>query len=302
MAQQFLLRGESLEDASRQAAELYGPEARIVRAERVLDGGLGGFLGRRHIEVTVHVPDDGERAVVAVEPAVPHALAGRAGIAALLEDADRAEEALHAAPPAAAISTQAVGFEELLERLGSEVVLEPRVPTLLAAPGDLVLVAGLGDAAFGVARGMAADGSRRELYSCGAEPIPGVADPGSLRIGSLRLAGLPLGGLRDATAARARGVETETAAVVACSLGSLADGLPQLGLAAALRADQVWLVVDARHKADETAEWVEAVCGELPVDALAVVGAGETATAHTVNSLGIPVGWVDGTRAPRTVL
>ena len=92
MAQQFLLRGTTLEDASRQASELYGPAARIVRAERVLDGGLGGFLGRRHVEVTVHIPDDGEPAVVAVEPAGPHVLTGRAGIAALLDDADRAED------------------------------------------------------------------------------------------------------------------------------------------------------------------------------------------------------------------
>ncbi|NUP74394.1 MAG: hypothetical protein HOQ07_07075 [Sinomonas sp.] len=281
---------------SRQAAELYGPEARIVRAERELDGGLGGFLGRRHIEVTVHVPDDGDRAVVAVEPAVPHVLAGRAAIAALLDEADLIEDALRptAEPP---LSTEAVGFDELLERLRGEMILEARIPALLSAPGDLVLVAGLGEAAFGVARSMAADGSRWELRSAGPESLPGLADFGHPRLGSA-----PLGVLRDATAARARGVETETAVVVACDLGPVADGLPHLGLAAGLCADQVWLVVDARHKPDETAEWVSAVKSQVPVDALAVLGARETRTAHSVNELGIPVGWVDGSPAPRTVL
>ncbi|WP_422934637.1 hypothetical protein [Sinomonas sp. P47F7] len=339
MAQQFLLRGTTLEDASRQAAELYGPEARIVRAERVLDGGIGGFLGRRHVEVTVHVPGDGEPAVVAVEPAIPHVLAGRAGIAALLDDADRAEDSLRAAggPSGSAaastavrqavsravspeaVSTQAVGFDELLERLRSEVVLEERVPVPLSAPGDLILVAGLGDTASGVARDMARDGSRWELYDAspdlggadvgdaGSEGLPAGSlspglSPGSLRLGSLRLGGVLLGSRRDAMAARARGVETETAVVVACSLGSVADGLPFLGLAASLGADQVWFVADARHKPEETADWVAAARAHLPVDALAVVGARETRTARSINGLGIPVGWVDGSPAPRTVL
>ncbi|WP_415855486.1 hypothetical protein [Sinomonas sp. G460-2] len=342
MAQQFLLRGTTLEDASRQAAELYGPEVRIVRAERVLDGGIGGFLGRRHVEVTVHVPDDGEPAVVAVEPAIPHVLAGRAGIAALLDDADRTEDSLRAAgrPSGSAaasaastavrqtvsravspeaVSTQAVGFDELLERLRSEVVLDERVPVPLSAPGDLVLVAGLGDTASCVARDMARDGSRWELYDAsldlGSADVgdsdsegqpqgslsPGLS-PGSLRLGSLRLGGASLRSRRDAMAARARGVETETAVVVACSLGSVADGLPFLGLAASLGADQVWLVADARHKPEETADWVAAARAHLPVDALAVVGARETRTAHSINGLGIPVGWVDGSPAPRTVL
>lgn len=420
MAQQFLLRGTTLEDASRQASELYGPAARIVRAERVLDGGLGGFLGRRHVEVTVHIPDDGEPAVVAVEPAGPHVLTGRAGIAALLDDADRAEDefladasplaspygpmawpaaggspggpaggpagaawgdadpdtdpgagsgvgsrarwaaaaptaagspvvgpavadstaAGSARPEQAPVSTQAMGFDELLERLRSEVVLETRVPDVLSAPGDLVLVAGLGDTAFDVARDMARDGSRWELWSAnadgaaadssalpseGAESLrrahagtalgaaragdsgldglrPGDERLEGLRFGRRRLGGAPLGNRRDAEAARARGVETETAAVVACSLGSAVDGLPLVGLARELGADQVWLVVDARHKADETADWVAVACAQLPVDALAVVGARETRSASSINSLGIPVGWVDGSPAPRTVL
>jgi hypothetical protein len=121
--------------------------------------------------------------------------------------------------------------------------------------------------------------------------------------GAVGLADRPhLTGRWDAVAARAAAVEEGTAALVACSLGRVADGLPHLEAAAELAADQVWLVVDARHKAEDTAEWADRVRGTLPVDALAVLGAGETRTAHTVNRLGIPLGWVDGSPAPRTVL
>ncbi|MGT2463336.1 hypothetical protein [Sinomonas atrocyanea] len=313
MAQQFQLRGASLEDLTREAAETYGAAARIVRAERVLDGGLGGFLGRRHIEVTVLVPDDDEP-VVALAPAVPHALTARTGIAALLEEAETAEDALHTAdrprggrprggpaegpadgPPLRAVSTEATDFEALLQRLRREVDAGD-VPAPLCAPGDLVLVLGVGGAARFVAESMAKhaesaehprQGARWELYGAGA----------------VVLADRPhLAGRWDAVTARAAAVEAGRAALVACSLGPVADGLPHLEGAAELAADQVWLVVDARHKPEDTADWTDRVRGALPVDALAVLGAGETRTAHTVNRLGLPLGWVDGSPAPRTVL
>lgn len=313
MAQQFQLRGASLEDLTREAAETYGAAARIVRAERVLDGGLGGFLGRRHIEVTVLVPDDDDP-VVTLAPAVPHALTARTGIAALLQEAESAEDALHTADrpttgrsgggpaegpvdgaPPRAVSTEATDFEALLQRLRREVDAGD-VPAPLSAPGDLVLVLGVGGAAGAVAQSMAEHAglaehprqeARWELYGAGA----------------VVLADRPhLAGRWDAVTARAAAVEAGRAALVACSLGTVADGLPHLEGAAELAADQVWLVVDARHKPEDTADWADRVRGTLPVDALAVLGAGETRTAHTVNRLGIPLGWVDGSPAPRTVL
>jgi hypothetical protein len=298
LPQQYLLRGRSLDELAREATELYGADARIVRAERVLDAGLPGFLGRRHLEVTVQVPDPAARELVPAAPAV-HVLGRRAGIAALLESADSTEDDVNAAieeragPPVSqqAVSTESPGFAEILSRLGDEVRADP-VPAPLSAPGDLVLVLGLENSADSVIRSMGEAPPREgtggwELYSAGAIGLPDRPH---------------LAGWWDAVRARALAVEAGTAILAAGALGSPAAGLPNLRAAAALGADQVWLVVDARHKPDETREWVESVRRTIGVDALAVIGAGDTRSVHTVNRLAIPVGWVDGSPAPRTVL
>lgn len=296
-------------DLAREAAQTYGATARIVRAERVLDGGLGGFLGRRHIEVTVHVPDEDEPAVVAVAPDVPHVLDARAGIAALLEEAESAEDALQfgAAPRAAregagrSVSTEATDFDALLHRLRREVDAGA-VPAPLASPGDLVLVLGLEGTAGIVVRSFAEHPLPAEHALAAEHPGP-EARWQLFGAGAVGLDDRPyLAGRWDATAARALAVEDARAALVACSLGTVAAGLPHLEAAAELGADQVWLVVDARHKPEDTAQWADRVRSTLAIDALAVLGAGETRTAHTVNRLGIPLGWVDGSPAPRTVL
>ncbi|HKU11292.1 MAG TPA: hypothetical protein VJQ61_08695 [Sinomonas sp.] len=280
---------------TRQAVDLYGPEARIVSADSVLDPGLGGLLGRRHVEATVMVPTPIVRLAPMVDPAGPHTLGARAGIAALLDDADTAEDRIHAFQTAAPgarpsgppVSTEAEDFDALLERLRSQMdAPEERVPVLLDGPGDLVLVLGTSDTAFAVVQSMAARLPEAfSLTSAGElSEWPHLED------------------VRDATAARAEGVESGTTVLAALGLRAFDRLGPQLGRAAALRADQVWLAVDARHKAEETAEWVEAAKARLTVSALAVVGARETRTPETVNTLGIPLGWVDGSHAPRTVL
>ena len=343
MAQQFLLEGRSLDELAREATHLYGDGARIVRAERVLDAGLAGFLGRRHLEVTVEVPDSRVPRVVPIQPAL-HVLGDRAGILALLDSADRAEDDVNAdvtdaaadvtgdaagdvgsgaftreadtdAPPATAtaagaaptantapasgdpVSTESAGLSDLLARLGDDRDRTrrdtERVPVLLSAPGDLVLVVGLDDTARHVADTMvdasaAADGHVGHVLH-GA----GDTDPRGTSY---------LAGRWDAARARALAVESGTTVLVACGLGPTSAGLPHLEAAAALGADQVWLVVDARHKPDDTNAWVDHVLASVEVDALAVVGAGESRSAHTVNDLGVPVGWKDGEPAPRTVL
>ncbi|MGN6406567.1 hypothetical protein [Sinomonas sp.] len=280
-----MLKGSGLDALTREAAALYGPEARIVRAERVLERGLAGLLGRRHVEATVLVPEPGLAA-----PVVPHSLAGRAGIAALLDDADRAEDALHTSE----VSTQGERFDVLLERLRGEFDAppEPHVPSVLDGVGDFVLVAGFGGAVLAVVRSMGAHDPGRWARATAGDL---VADWPHLET--------PL----DALSARADAVERDVPLLVAFTVGPLDALDASLAAAAALRADQVWLVVDARHKPEETAEWVEASsscfrAAGLAVNALAVVGAAETRSPHTVNALGLPVGWVDGSPAPRTVL
>jgi hypothetical protein len=298
LAQQYLLSGSSLEQLSRQAAEQYGADARIVRAERVLDAGLAGFLGRRHLEVTVQVPDgdDGPRRSAA--PAL-HVLAGRSGIAALLESADSAEEdanrtmgrAADLPPVTEVVSTQSGIFSDLLARLGEDVRPVP-VPAPLCGPGNLVLVMGLEETARSVTRSMAelshgAGTARSLLYTAGGVGFPDRPH---------------LHGWLDVARAREHAAEQGSAILAACALGSVREGLPHLDGAPLLGADQVWVVVDARHKPDETQEWVDQVRVRMRVDALAVVGAGETRSAASVNELRIPLGWVDGRPAPRTVL
>ncbi|MDQ4504130.1 hypothetical protein [Sinomonas sp. ASV322] len=364
MPQQYRLSGGSLEAVARTASELYGPKARIVSAERVLDPGFGGLLGRRHVEAMVLVPDDhgGQHAPDGdggrLEPpssapsSGPHTfLAARGGIAALLEEAERAEDVLQSetAEPAdgrpaddrpadaqraearradpwsadvgpaesrravagpaespravpgraagqAAVSTQTEGFDVVLARLREETsVVDEPVPALLGEPGDLVLVLGPSPAVFDVASSMARSAPQWVCAAVGPAVGPAVASGAAPDWPALT-------GPRDATAARARAVEAGVAVLAVGTLTPLEPITAQLREALALHPDQVWLAIDARHKPDETADWVDAVAERLPVDALAVVGARETRTAYTVNGLGIPVGWVDGHAAPRTVL
>jgi hypothetical protein len=53
-----LLEGPEIEPLLEQIREEYGPSARIVSADKVRNGGLGGFFTRQHYEVAVEVADD----------------------------------------------------------------------------------------------------------------------------------------------------------------------------------------------------------------------------------------------------
>lgn len=50
------LRGSSLEELRNRMLAEHGEHARMVEAEKVTVGGVGGFLARRHYEVTVQLP------------------------------------------------------------------------------------------------------------------------------------------------------------------------------------------------------------------------------------------------------
>jgi flagellar biosynthesis GTPase FlhF len=49
-------RGETLEDALRQVREELGPEAIVVKQREGIIGGVGGFFGKRCVEIEVEVP------------------------------------------------------------------------------------------------------------------------------------------------------------------------------------------------------------------------------------------------------
>src|SRR3954454_15164149 len=70
-----------------------GPTARIVRAERIRSGGLGGFFARERYEITVDVPPEPMAKPRATLRSVP-----AAGMAALLAAADEADAGLDGSP------------------------------------------------------------------------------------------------------------------------------------------------------------------------------------------------------------
>ncbi|ACL40932.1 hypothetical protein Achl_2971 [Pseudarthrobacter chlorophenolicus A6] len=245
-----------------------------------------------------------------------HPVLRRTAIAALLEEADASERLLHtprpgvsagpALPPVNSpaaredtavtpVSTAGADFAGLLAQLGSEygqlppaVVRsndEPRAPkprkahAPLTGAGDLVLLLGLGDDALGPALeiSMAAGG-------CDVRTGGRLTAFGHLHVADRQAA----------TAARASAVNTGQTLLLAYGLGRPRDVAAQAALLDAIGADQVWAVVDARRKTEDTAAWLAVLAGNVAVDALAVVGSEDTLSPGTVEGLGLPVGWLDG--------
>ncbi|MCU1637293.1 MAG: hypothetical protein JWQ68_2532 [Cryobacterium sp.] len=287
----------------------HGADARIVSAEKVTVGGIRGFFARQHYEVTVA---PGVR-----RPRGAHArldVPSRAGIAALLDDADEAESRLHLAAPPPGVSTRSKDFAALMDDLtfntaGGGTELEtsrmprsahggavpaapqlgsatPSAPQLLSGAGDLIVVAGLREDPLGVAHSLAA------------------VHGGDVRaIGALITRdGDAAWNRRFALETRARGVQLGNPQFIAFGIG-IGIGIGARGVQgsssapeqclAALGADQLWLAVDVGRKPSDTALWVRPIVESSRVHALAVVGQSATATPDTALDLGVPIGWTD---------
>ncbi|GAA1338081.1 hypothetical protein [Arthrobacter roseus] len=292
MRKQLRLEAASIEAVKTEVAVLYGPRARLVAAERVTVGGIRGFFARSHFEVTVEIPSAPAEAPTYRLPESTR----RAGLMALLEDADRDEASFNkvVAPADPPVSTATDAFAILMDDLTFNVVPPETVsqpPSVLAGAGDLVVCAGLRSEA---------DDAARLLSSTVGIPgalFAGVRDP---HVPGMRLENRRVENRREAMEARARGVEKSEPVVVAFGVGGGADvsaGAIQL---AGLGPDQVWLVVDAGRKSEDTRAWVELMCAAVPVAGLVVTGASATRTPETVDALGLPVGWVDGKRTSRS--
>ena len=308
----FQLEGPSLEDLKARVLAEHGARARIIAAEKVTVGGIGGFLARHHYEVTVELPPRGRRRA-AGEPDAPRnpGSPGGSGIGALLERAEQVEGLLHSnAAGTSVVSTGSPAFAELMDTLtfSTETVdapvpepvllphpaqLPPRVmqaPAPLSGAGDLVIVAGLGNDALEVCRSMS--------HAAGAGSA-GVRVAGQLAPDDV----IRAGDRRAVAAARAAGVMGGYGIFLAYGLGRGVEELARhTTLIAALAADQLWVVADAGRKPDDTAAWVGALRSAAVVHALAVEGLEATATPQTVNTLGLPIGWLDGGQAPAPVL
>ncbi|WP_186329201.1 hypothetical protein [Arthrobacter sp. U41] len=268
-------------------------------------------------------------------PAPTHALKG-AAIAALLEEADATEMSLHR-PGSPGLSTESPDFAELLQQLGDglrgpagtpaveaqpaaaaaaagagpattaaapavapaspptpatpaasaapavpSMRLRESVPVPLSGTGDLVVLIGLGDDALDTALAMSTAVGGADVRTAGKLSAYGH---------------LHVDGRQDATAARAHAVMTDQTVLVAFGLGRARDALARLQSVAALSADQLWVVVDAGRKQEDSARWVGVLAAQLDIAAVAVVGAADTATPETINTLGLPVGWIDAGQA-----
>ena len=280
----FQLEGATLGELKARILAEHGPEATIVAAERVTVGGIRGFFARQHYEVTVERPPRGRRAA---QHGVD--LPTRLGIAALLDDADAAEALVHSPATAERLSTGSEGFAALMDELTFATVRGalpaavnvPVIPAALAGAGDLILVIGPADDALEAARSLILAAGSGEIRVGGA-----LSGEGIERVDDRR----------GALAARARGVEQGHGIVVAFGLGRGAEPGGEVAVRIAdlgsIEADQVWLVVDAGRKADDTARWVHAVAAAVPVHAVAAVGRELTASPETVDELGFSVRWL----------
>lgn len=265
--------------AARVRAE-FGPGARILSAEEIRVGGIGGFFARRVYELTIEHDPQADELRSSAAPATPR----MSGIAALLEQADRDEAFLPAAAgvgSAQGISTQSDDFSSILGALAvsidAPVTAAPSEPTRFRPePGGLLAIAGLRDDALRVALDVAGRTPGAQLGVAGdlGGTLPRVEDR------------------REAVALRARGVQADAIAIVAIGLGSggpiaeaNASRVPLIG------ADAVWVAVDATRKPEDTARWVAAVVAAAPVREMAVLDAPLTESPESVHDLGLRQAW-----------
>ena len=307
----FLLEGATLRELQERVIAEHGTNATIVAAERVTVGGIRGFFARQHYEITVEVVEPAPRKRSA------HAgldISARLGIAALLDDADEAESQLYAPQSSPQLSTASDGFARLMDELtfatGRSVVqragshlhfasvpvvaegpaqapstaaaprlARPPVPAPLTRPGDLVLIVGLEQDPLTVARLMLRVAGAGELRISGA-----VANDQIERVNDRR----------GAVLARAHGVEIGHSTFIAYGIEPSTDVLARAATLTAIGADQVWVVVDASRKTEDTTRWVNLVVTVVQVHAVAALGRQFTTSPATVDDLGLPVQWMDG--------
>lgn len=282
MSSPLTLKAATMEELRIKATETYGPRAKVVKADKVTTPGIAGLFAESYYEGVIEIAP-----VVEATPAPEaHGFADLTGIAALLARAEAGDDELNAGR-LPEVSTGGEDFGQLMRNLNAEIVdVIEAPPAVLSAPGDLVLVAGTGDTALATARSMA-ETIGAALYTSGLLEAPGIP---------------AAEGPHRAMEARAAGVLAAKPVIIAFGLGNPGWAGASAATAGLLKADQSWLVVDARFKAADTAQWVTAAAARLSISALAVTGTDQTATPSTVNALAIPIGWTDKGPSTSTTL
>jgi hypothetical protein len=277
----YQVEADTLDELNARILAEYGADASVVSTTVVTTGGLQGFFAQRRFQATVELSDGTSNDAHAFD------LTARAGIAALLDEADHADTLERLDESDWAVSTSTVDFAAILADLTLTTAQDapaPRAPTGVASPtplrgaGDLVVVIGLGDDALAVARSIAAASAASAVRIAGDIERHSIA-----RIDDRRAA----------IAARADGVRNGQGVVVAFGLPRRGPTSEAATALENLHPDQVWVAVDAGRKHEDTARWVSAIAEIVPVDAVMSWAPEATSSPHSVSQLGLPVGWLE---------
>ena len=335
MSQRLLLEGADLRELVTEIRNEFGPDARIVKAERVRTGGVGGFFRKEHFEVTVEVRDNprpgprelGRAARRAIHEQQVVSAAERASASADLADEVSFEQVLGAVRQMAAapdLTLESEGVPPLLGPVApSKVNGGRRVSGVASADVRRDALLSLGVPGRLLVRQPAADGASLSAMLMTPDVAPDVdRSPGAIiavvtassaasatahviadRVGASGVGQVGVGTSHVSADAVARWREGLAASVVprvvivnvGAEPGDASAGAEVLE---ALRPAQVWAVVDARTKAGDCRAWLAEVGAKRKVDALSVRSLAETSEPGTVLDLGVPVALVDG--APAT--
>lgn len=311
--------GATLDDVRDAVRAEFGPGARIVAAERVTTPGIGGLFRKAHIEATVEVPAPDE--VPTARVAIADGPVRRVGIAALLADAEEAEARIAGGDGTA--RTRADAFASVLDGFVADGITRsaPRPERVLAdaAAGD-----GGGSRLQDGSEQDRSEQDRSEQGGRTGGAVPVVDDtvpalvaavaagraPAAARVPAVASADGDLvvlvGRANDVDAAAglfatAHALRPTDAADRRAAILARADGVRQghalLGVATwddratlgALAPDQVWVVVDAGRKTEDSRAIVAAVAEVVPVAGVLSIGGAETASPESVHELGLPV-------------
>ncbi len=286
-----LRRGPTLEAVREAVRAEFGTTARIVSAERVTSAGIGGLFRRAHVEAVVEVADPTTPPVARV--AIADGPVVRVGIAALLADAEAAEDRIARSDGTA--TARADAFASVLDGFVADGIA-PRGAAGAGPEPDAGLVDG-GGSRLQDGAGDQPGGAVPPVLSAPVVPAVRSADGDLvLLVGRPTDVDAAAGVFAMRHALQPTDAADRRAGILARAAGVQA-GHALLGVAAwddvatteGLAPDQVWVVVDVGRKHEDTVVMVSAVASRTPVAGIVAIGAGETATPESVHRLGVPV-------------
>lgn len=330
MPTRLLLDGPDIESLLTRVQEEHGDGARIVHAEKVRSGGLGGFFSKERYEVSVELLEDATPVVSHVVDIadVPAAAVAEDLPPAALLLADEVQDGALTTP--AGVSTSGSAFADVLGSiragLGEQVLVAPApsafvpaVPAPLTPPARVITPAPVTSTSTAVVpapRRAPARQVPRAPRTAGAilvlvgEALAAYAvatdlaetlrlDPAAVLVASpAPTVKVPASRrITDPVAARVKAGKLLTAgsaSIVVVDLPIGADPAWSREVVDALGATAVWAVVDATRKIADLNRWTK---GLTRIDALVVHNAGASEDAGSVRALGLPVALIDGRTA-----